>query len=184
MSLPVAEAEAVEMARLYAQLGTIEAVARTKRRRAATVSAAVRAVGVEVPPPGGRTRPLLERLMAKVAIDENGCWLWTASVRPNGYGQVAYKGSPRQAHRVVYEAVRGPIPGGLPLDHLCRVRHCVNPAHLEPVTHRENVRRGANAQKTHCLRGHPLSGDNLFRNDPRGWRKCKACDRLRKGRPA
>lgn len=75
----------------------------------------------------------------------SGCWLWTGSCLPTGYGQVGCRVGGKtyvsSAHRVAYRFVVGPIPAGLQLDHLCRVRRCVNPAHLEPVTPRENVRR-------------------------------------------
>ena len=89
------------------------------------------------------------------------------------------------AHRVAYEALIGPIPKGLCLDHLCRVRYCVNPAHLEPVTVRENVLRGisppaVNARKRLCKNGHALSGRNLYLKTRYGWpgRECRTCKRL------
>lgn len=76
----------------------------------------------------------------------DGCWPWQGAVAPNGYGLVnclnhSGRRSTAGAHRVAYELERGPIPDGLELDHLCRNSVCVNPAHLEPVTHQENVRR-------------------------------------------
>lgn len=90
---------------------------------------------------------------------------------------------PGNAHRVGYELYVGKIPDGLMLDHLCRNRCCVNPKHLEPVTNLENVRRGIAAQRnreirlamTHCKRGHPLSGDNLYINPGSGQRVCRSC---------
>ena len=89
----------------------------------------------------------LERFDAKWKLDpETGCWLWIASVKPNGYGNFRYAGKWRNAHRMGYTLYRETIPEGLDLDHLCRVRHCVNPAHLEPVTHQENMRRGVEAR--------------------------------------
>lgn len=119
------------------------------------------------------------RFWAKVRLDESGCWAWIASVNSNGYAQISWQGSPKGAHRVAYEALVGVVPSGLQLDHLCRIRSCVNPAHLEPVTGVENWRRGMsasalNARKTHCHIGHPLSGANLivYRN---GDRSCRAC---------
>ena len=106
------------------------------------------------------------------------CWRWTGSISPNGYGRfnLIY------AHRRSYELHVGPIPEGLTIDHLCRHRWCVNPAHLEPVTRGENVLRGVgpsaqHARKTHCKRGHPLSGENL-RVHARG-RECAICKRIR-----
>lgn len=111
---------------------------------------------------------------AKIKVDDNGCWLWTGWKHNSGYGYVnLWPGpAPIRVHRYVYEQLIGPIPDGLVLDHLCRVRHCVNPAHLEPVTRGENVRRGAAVRDT-CKNGHPWTGDV----DHRGHRKCLACRR-------
>lgn len=116
-------------------------------------------------------------------VDRTGdCWEWTAYRDRDGYGitNAAAFGTPR-AHRVAYALLIGPIPDGMQLDHLCRNRSCVNPDHLEPVTNRENQRRGvtvssANSVKTHCPRGHALEGDNLipYRLE-RGMRECRTC---------
>jgi hypothetical protein len=123
---------------------------------------------------------------------ESGCWLWRKHVNNNGYGLKRVPcscGEGRRAvlaHRFVYELFVGPIPEGLHLDHLCRVRHCVNPSHLEPVTTRENTIRGVgptavNAAATHCHLGHPFAGDNLIvRAD--GSRRCRTCNRARNAR--
>lgn len=113
-------------------------------------------------------KTVLERFEANVMADPNsGCWLWTGHIKSViGYGWFYYKkGGTRLAHRVAYELYIGPIPSGLDLDHKCRVRSCVNPYHLEPVTRGENVRRGINGltraglfmQKTHCRKGHELT---------------------------
>jgi hypothetical protein len=81
--------------------------------------------------------------------EETGCWLWTGTISAqNGYGHVKRRGTTRGAHVAVYEEHRGEVPDGLHLDHLCRVRHCVNPDHLEPVTPAENVRRSSTPKLT------------------------------------
>lgn len=118
------------------------------------------------------------------------CWIWSAGKDGNGYG-VAIVGSRSdgtyrhvKAHRLSYELTVGQIPDGLQVDHLCRVRACVNPAHLEPVTQRENILRGEGAsakaaRQTHCKRGHPLSGDNLMHRADANRRECLTCHRDR-----
>lgn len=126
---------------------------------------------------------LAERMEQKT--DKRGeCWLWTAGRNACGYGIVwdpaaGTNGTMRLAHRVAYELEFGPIPKGKELDHLCRTRHCVRPAHLEPVTHRENVRRGEVAlistSKTHCPQGHAYDEANTYRHG--GKRHCRACSR-------
>lgn len=125
----------------------------------------------------------IDRFWAKV---EGGsyeeCWIWTACRENNGYGSFTPKtGQAVRAHRFAYEHMRGVIPDGLHLDHLCRNRACCNPWHLEPVTCAVNVRRGAIGAKTHCPSGHPLSGDNLYSHiDSRGYsrRFCRACRQI------
>lgn len=86
-----------------------------------------------------------DRLWSKVNKTDT-CWLWTAATE-KGYGLYRHDGRLSKAHRVVYELLVGPVPTGLDLDHLCRVRNCVNPAHLEPVTRAVNLRRGAEARR-------------------------------------
>jgi hypothetical protein len=115
-------------------------------------------------------------------IDQSGsCWTWTAHLNAKGYGQFGVSGRNVKAHRFAYELLVGPIPAGLVIDHLCRNRACCNPDHMEPVTGAVNILRGVglaavNARKTKCLRGHPLSGDNLcVRAD--GERECRECRR-------
>lgn len=121
------------------------------------------------------------RFWSKVARrGAGGCWEWQGTRDGRGYGKFNLESRrPVLAHRFSYEAVVGPIPEGLSLDHLCRNTGCVNPAHLEPVTHKENCLRGVgvaaiNARKTHCLKGHPYSGANLLYTRS-GYRVCREC---------
>lgn len=110
--------------------------------------------------------------------DESGCWLWCGTLNRKGYGYFGGHG----AHRLAYEWFVGPIPAGLQIDHLCRTRHCVNPAHLEAVTLQENVRRGGvgaataarQRAKTHCPTGHAYDEGNTYFT-PKGHRRCVKC---------
>jgi HNH endonuclease len=125
-----------------------------------------------------RRRPPLDRLRERTVVDATGCHLFTGALYANGYGAFRFDGRTRAAHRVAYELQRGPIPDGLVLDHLCRVRNCINPDHLEVVTNAENKARGEslwakNARKTHCPKGHPLSAENLLRRHY--GRECRTC---------
>lgn len=115
----------------------------------------------------------------------SGCWLWTGRTYRHGYGRfmLARMGPSVNAHRIVYETLRGPIPEGLVLDHKCRVTGCCNPDHLEPVTQHENLHRSPIMRwkkpiplTTHCLNGHPRDEANL-RIDKQGNRQCRACHR-------
>lgn len=105
-----------------------------------------------------------------IEVNPSGCWLWTASKSRDGYGWTSLNGKTYQAHRLVYIMLVGPVPDGMVLDHLCRVRHCVNPAHLEPVTTAENLRRSplTPAGQDRCRKGHELS-------EYRGQRRCLVC---------
>jgi hypothetical protein len=85
--------------------------------------------------------PLINRFVARVAVDQNGCWLWQGTMNWKGYGRISIGDREIGAHRVSYEIFVGPIPDGLEIDHLCKVRGCVNPDHLEPVTRRINQQR-------------------------------------------
>jgi hypothetical protein len=127
---------------------------------------------------------LPDRIESKVRRQDDGCWIWTAETGRDGYGRTKADGRRVMAHRLVYTLLAGPIPAGLQLDHLCRVRSCVNPAHLEPVTSRENTLRSEgpaakNHDKDECLNGHPFDSINTYvRPDGKG-RHCKACHRAR-----
>lgn len=102
------------------------------------------------------------------------CWLWGGAVHGDGYGRFYLGGQEHYAHRVVYEAFKGAIPRGHVIDHLCRVKACVNPEHMEAVTVKENTRRGLLGTRTHCKRGHPFNDANTT-VDSRGSRRCKTC---------
>lgn len=116
--------------------------------------------------------------------DETGCWVWQRAKDQLGYGHLRLRDNKtRRAHRHYYEQHVGPIPEGLELDHLCRNPSCVNPDHLEAVTHRENMLRGKgfaaeNARKTHCPRGHAYDKENTH-VDESGGRFCLACRKIR-----
>lgn len=123
---------------------------------------------------------IVPRFLDKIEITES-CWLWTASLRPGGYGQFALDGTPIGAHRVSHMIWKGAIPFDYDVDHLCFNPLCVNPDHLEAVTHRENMRRsrgfiGVNSRKTHCINGHPFDESNTY-FAPDGGRECRACGR-------
>jgi hypothetical protein len=127
------------------------------------------------------TATLWDRFWPKV--DASGdCWVWTASANQFGYGHILTEGRTRgMAHRVAYELLIGPIPEGLELDHLCRNPPCVNPDHLEPVTHAENMARApwtavqARRAQTHCKRGHEFTEDNIYRRPGGVGRSCRTC---------
>ena len=105
------------------------------------------------------------------------CIEWAGSRNRDGYGVVGGE----MAHRRVYELEVGPIPPGLELDHLCRNRACVNPEHLEPVTHAENVARSFPATKPACKNGHEFTPENTYAIPPRrrgGKRQCRECNRI------
>lgn len=121
----------------------------------------------------------LDRVLSKRLITGGGCWEYTGA-RRNGYGAVGVDDRTVYVHRYVYERLVGPIPPGLVLDHLCRNRACFNPAHLEPVTQRENCRRGERAGQrvSRCKHGHSYTDDNTYTN-PQGYRCCRQCRRDR-----
>lgn len=134
-------------------------------------------------------RPLADRFWEKV--DKSGdCWVWTAYRGRLGYGEFRTREDGKlkayKAHRMAFILAHGAIPEGKELDHLCRNRACVNPAHLEPVDHRTNVLRGAvsalrhlagpRKRKTHCKYGHQFTPENTMCRPSRpGRRQCRTC---------
>lgn len=130
-----------------------------------------------------KTTPL-DRFRAKVRIQADGCLIWTAATDRNGYGGFRAGSRWVRAHRWYYQYINGPVPDELVIDHLCRVRSCVNPDHLRAVTFRENQlapgsesSAASNAFKTHCSRGHRFAPANMYENTYRRYRarKCRAC---------
>lgn len=122
-------------------------------------------------------------------VPEAGCWIWTAGTTHDMYAQYSVNGRHTYAHRVAFEALVGRIPDGLQLDHLCRVRCCVNPRHLEAVTGKVNSARGLAGKLsaarhralTHCANGHEFTSENTGHNK-RGavlWRYCRICARAK-----
>lgn len=128
------------------------------------------------------------RLPQDVRFDRDTCYagdciIWTGYTCDKRYGRFTLNGQSMPAHRYAYERRFGKVPDGLVLDHLCRNTFCVNPAHLEPVTVKENnyrcpsleIIRKWQRSKTHCPNGHPYSGENLYVVKSSGWRYCRAC---------
>lgn len=116
----------------------------------------------------------------------SNCWLWIGNINYAGYGEFNYQNKTWRAHRMAYELFKGKIPNGKQLDHLCRVRHCVNPDHLEPVTTYENIMRGMApsaqaARRGNCEKGHPYTIENTryyrYKTRGRGCRICRQCHR-------
>lgn len=125
-----------------------------------------------------------DKLLAYSVKEDRGfdhelpCWIWQRALTHDGYGFISVNGKLRRAIRVAYEEFIGPIPEGLTLDHGCRVRACVNPFHVTPITNRENVLKGVgpsavHARKTHCIRNHEFTPENTIQQ--KNGRRCRAC---------
>jgi hypothetical protein len=140
------------------------------------------------------------RVWSRVAMTEDGCWLWCGARSKNGYGAIWLRGTQTTAHRIAYALAKGPIPDGAEIDHLCSNKGCVRPSHLEAVTHSENCRRsrvlrGVQRKRRYatrdteraakqaafptgvCFRGHDLSQTTHVRPDGRG-RYCRECKKI------
>lgn len=136
---------------------------------------------IELPHPGNPK----DGLPVGYVIQESGCWDWVATPRKNGYAYLCFQGREVPAPRYVYELLVAAVPAGMVLDHLCRNRRCVNPAHLEPVTPYQNTMRGTSppalgATRTHCTQGHRLGLGNVHPcMESLGQRTCRECTRIR-----
>jgi hypothetical protein len=173
----------------YADTGGVGALQSGRRRR--------QHLGIEILPRTNRKdsfrktrksmhqKSTIENFLSRVEKTPT-CWLWTGHRNKVGYGTVGWAGKIYMVHRVSYQHFKGPIPSGLTLDHLCRIKNCVNPDHLEPCSAAENARRGncnsaVNSRKTHCIRGHEFNDDNTYRyvygrRVMRNCRKCRGVD--------
>lgn len=133
---------------------------------------------------------LSERLIRNIVISDNGCWLWVGYLNRDGYGILSGEEFSTLAHRISYFCFKGQIPKNYEIDHLCRVRNCINPDHLESVTHKVNTLRGEtlpakNLKKTHCPKGHPYIETNIYLEKSKYntlLRRCKTCQLAKKKR--
>lgn len=177
------KANAMQVAELHARGLTRPEISAESGLALTTITRHLRLLGLKAHP-----RTPIARFLPRVAFSENThdgtrCLEWNGSRQPNGYGHFHWNDRPGKTHRFLYEHWFGPIPEGLVLDHLCRNPPCVNPAHLEPVTFTENVRRGLagrlswmRPKPTHCKGGHEFTPENT-RTDSKGRRVCRICDK-------
>lgn len=127
--------------------------------------------------------PKIAAKLERYSVDSSGCWVFQAIALRKGYANISFRVDGKRyqvgAHRASYMIRSGEIPEGLVIDHVCRNRRCINPEHLRAVTSAVNAIENnvgptaVNARKTHCIRGHELSGDNTYLY--RGMRKCRTC---------
>lgn len=129
---------------------------------------------------------LISRLMARIVLPSEGCWLWTGRPHRTGYGRIRRakddKGS-EYVHVISYEYYHGPVPTGIQVGHTCKNRLCIRPDHLEAVTYKEKMARSNTpaaivSRFGLCTRGHKLAGNNLYIR-PNGWRVCRICAAMR-----
>lgn len=132
-------------------------------------------------PQCGHEQSLMEVLFWSQVEITDDCWLWRGAKTPAGYGQVRQANRQKLVHRVAYEWLVGPIPQGLVLDHLCEIRVCIRPDHLEPVTQQVNIER-ARGKLTTCPHGHPLDGYCRNGTARAARRYCKTCDQAKSRR--
>ena len=126
----------------------------------------------------------MEAILNKIEKTET-CWNWLGELNEKGYGRVVFCGKKRSAHRFLYELLKKKVSLGLEIDHLCRNRKCVNPNHLEEVTHKENMKRAWAVRikdTPNCPKGHPYDKNNLYmiveRKTGKTWRSCRECRKL------
>lgn len=143
--------------------------------------------GTPTQPAVGSYPAVIERIERKVQrIPFSGCWIFMGALNQSGYGWVGtgtHERKSDRAHRLMYQHYVGPIPDGKELDHLCRVRSCCNPFHLEAVTRKEHCQRGEcgkatgakNRAKTHCKQGHAFTPENTYTPPGTDYRTCRAC---------
>lgn len=124
----------------------------------------------------------VERALSNVEKNDKGCWLWKGSLTVRGkYAQMNIRGRVVRVHRWLYQKLKKKVSRRLDLDHTCRVRHCINPEHLEPVTRKVNLARGVGGKPwSRCAQGHDVLGDNVYTRPGSGRKECFTCKRARR----